>query len=337
MKKIHKSLQIYNLEFPSHIDEIRVANYNFKRIKNYKNALSGMMHLVNSSGGEFSTSTNEGSHQITSTVLIPEKEEPGVLPFGNKKFNQLDDILFLLTIFTDRNVFKQDWKDEKNTIIIADHRTHHYGGQLACSIPYESGWKDRKTGELKNDDQPLDVSILNYYRVNIGFEKSINRVLNTISDKKWQTEYENGYFLLLFKAAIQRQIIETTFISCWTIWEHIFAVKNRKWLDTTTIEQMSADKKIAFILNEYFLKKIDETARKNIKKINQTRNRLIHFGKKTDAINYKEMDMFIRLTEQLIATILGLSPSNIFNSFEALEIFLNPKNTGNQKENFKYS
>ena len=85
---------------------------------------------------------------------------------------------------------------------------------------------------------------------------------------------------------------------------------------------MSGDKKIAFILNKYFLKNIDDNARKNIQKINKTRNRLIHFGKKTEQVDYKEMKMFIRLTEQLIAIIFELSPSNIFNSFEMLDIFL---------------
>ena len=37
------------------------------------------------------------------------------------------------------------------------------------------------------------------------------------------------------------------------------------------------------------------------------------------------MEMFIRLTEQLIAIILELSPSNIFNSFEDLDNFLSEK------------
>lgn len=247
------------------------------------------------------------------------------MPFGNDKLTQIDDILFLLTIFDDRNVFKKDWEDSENIAIISDHRIHQYGGQLACSIQYESRWKDINTGELKTEAEMKDIPVFDYHQINIGFENTINKVLDLISSKKWQDKYEGGYFLFLFKSAIQRQIIETAFISCWTIWEHIFAIKNRKWLDNTAIEQMSGDKKIAFILNEYFLKNIDDTARKNIQKINKTRNRLIHFGKKTEQIDYKEMEMFIRLTEQLIAIILELSPSNIFNSFEALDNFLSGK------------
>lgn len=320
-----KTFQIFNLEFEPYIEELKIGDYIFKRVKNYKDAFDGMMCLVNSFGSEFNTTIKVGSHQITAKVDIPENEKKCVLPFENDNLTQLDDILFLLTIFTDRNVFKKDWEDSKNIAIISDHRIHQYGGQLACSIQYESRWKNKNTGELKAEEEMKDMPVFDYNQINVGFENTINKVLNLISSEKWQNEYEGGYFLFLFKSAMQRQIIETAFISCWTIWEHIFAIKNRKWLDNTAIEQMSGDKKIAFILNEYFLKNIDETSRKNIQRINKTRNRLIHFGRKTEQIDYKEMEMFIRLTEQLIAIILELSPSNIFNSFEALDNFLTCK------------
>lgn len=321
----NKILQIYNLEFPPYIEELKIGDYVFKRVENYEEVFNGMMCLVNSFGSEFNTQIKTGSHQITAIVEIPQKEKKCVLPFGNDKFTQLDDILFLLTIFDDRNVFKKDWEDSKDIALVSDHRMHQYGGQLACSIQYKSKWRDKKSGELKTEAEMKNIPVFDYDQVNIGYENTINKVLVLISSKNWQDKYEGGYFLFLFKSAIQRQIIETSFISCWTIWEHIFAIKNRKWLDNTAIEQMSGDKKIAFILNEYFLKNIDDTARKNIQKVNKTRNRLIHFGKKTEQIDYKEMEMFIRLTEQLIAIILELSPSNIFNSFEALDNFLTCK------------
>lgn len=320
MTKEKKILSIFNLEFPSYIEELKIGDYIFKRVENYKEAFNNMMCLVDSSGREFDTQIKVGSHQITATVEISQKEKKCVLPFENKKLTQFDDILFLLTIFTDRNVFKKDWKDN-NKEIISDHRIHQYGGQLRCSIQYELRWKNINTGKLKTEAEIKGIPIFDYHQIEIGFENTLNKVLNLISSKKWQDEYEGGYFLFLFRSATQRQIIEIVFISCWTIWEHIFAIKNRKWLDNGAIEQMSGDRKIAFILNEYFLKNIDNTARKNIKKINKTRNRIIHFGKKTKQVDYKEMEMFIRLTEQLIAIILELSPSNIFNSFEGIDIF----------------
>ncbi len=317
-------IEIFNLEFPSYIEKLEIGGYLFKRVKNYKEVFGGMMCLINSSGSEFDTKIKTGSHQITAIVEILKKEKKCVLPFENKKLTRLYDVLFLLTIFTDRNVFKKDWEDSeaKNGAMVSDHRIHQYGGQLACSIQYESRWKDIHTGELKTKEEMKGVPLFNYHRIDLGFEKTINKVLDLISSKKWQDEYEGGYFLFLFRSIKQRQIIETAFISCWTIWEHVFAIKNRKWLDNKAIEQMSGDKKIAFILNEYFLKNIDDTARKNIQKINKTRNRLIHFGKKTEQIDYKEMEMFIRLTEQLMAIILELTPSNIFNSLEELDSFL---------------
>ena len=147
------------------------------------------------------------------------------MPFGNNKLTQLDDVLFLLTIFTDRNVFKKDCEDSDNIAVISDHRIHQYGGQLRCSIQYESRWKHRNTGELRNEGEMEDIPILDYHKINIGFENTLNKVLNLISSKRWQDEYECGYFLFLFRSATQRQIIETAFISCWTIWEHIFAIK----------------------------------------------------------------------------------------------------------------
>lgn len=322
LTKENKILQIFNLEFPPYVEELKIGNYLFKRIKNYQEAFGGMMCLVNSSGSEFDTQVKTGSHQITATVEISQKEKKCVLPFENRKLTQLDDILFLLTIFTGRNVFKKDWQDSNNTMIISDHRRHQYGGQLRCSIQYELRWKHINTGELKTETEIKGIPIFDYNQIDIGFENTLNKITDLISSKKWQDKYEGGYFLFLFKSAMQRQIIETSFISCWTIWEHVFAIKNRKWLGNEVIEQMSGDKKIAFILNEYFLKNIDNTARKNIKKINKTRNRIVHFGKKTEQVNYKEMKMFIGMTEQLIAIIFELSPSNIFNSFERIDTFL---------------
>ena len=320
MKKL-KTIEIFNLQFPPYVEEFKIGNYSIKRIGTYREAFNGMMHLVDSSGSEFKTQMQVGSHQITATVELPKKETSSVLPFASK-LTQLDDILFLLTLFTDRNVFKKDWESSANNVVISDHRIHQYGGQLRCSLIYETRWKHKQTGILKNEKEMTGVPVFNYYPINIGFENTLNRVLDLISSKKWQNDYEGGYFLFLFRSATQRQIIETSFISCWTIWEHIFAIKNRTWLDNKEIEQMSGDKKICFILKEYFLKNIDQTARKNIQKINKTRNRLVHFGKKTEQTDYTEMEMFIRLTEQLVAITLDLSPSNIFNSFEGLDSFL---------------
>lgn len=216
MKKMinKKIVEIFNLEFPPYVNHLKIGDYEFKRIDYYKESFADMMHLVNSYGNEFETQVKTGCHQITAMVEIPRKEKACVLSFCDKKSKQLDDILFLLTIFTDRNVFKKYWQDCESIAITSDHRIHQYGGQLACSIQYESRWKEINTGELKTEAEMKDVPVFNYRQINIGFENTINKVLDLISSKKWQNEYEGGYFLFLFKSVIQRQAIETAFISC---------------------------------------------------------------------------------------------------------------------------
>jgi len=319
-----KILQIYNLEFPAYIEELKIGDYLFKRIKDYEKAFNGMMHLVNSSGSEFNTKIQTGSHQITATVEIPLKEKESVLPWENK-LTQLDDILLLLTIFTDRNVFKKDWEDNDNSCVISDHRVHHFGGQLSCSIKYEARWKHIDSGIIKNEDEMKNVSEFGYNLIDIGFEKTLNQLLQLISSKSWQDEYSQGYFLFLYRDALPRQILERSFLTCWTIWEQIFSIKHRKWLPDDDIFKMGADKKIAYILTTYFSKNIDKTGWNNIRRITKSRNRLVHFGKKMDNVTNKEKELLVRLTEQLIAYILNLQPSNIFNSFEKLEEFLSQK------------
>ncbi len=93
-------------------------------------------------------------------------------------------------------------------------------------------------------------------------------------------------------------------------------------MDNTAIEQMSGDKKVSFILNKYLLVDIDEKARKEVKRITQARNRLIHYGIKPDNVDLKEMELIIRLTEQIMAIVLKLQPSNAFNSVERLRALL---------------
>ena len=47
----------------------------------------------------------------------------------------------------------------------------------------------------------------------------------------------------------------------------------------------------------------------------------LHFGPIPDNVDLEEMKMFIRLTEQLMAIVLGLEPSNALNSFDHLQNF----------------
>ena len=146
-----------------------------------------------------------------------------------------------------------------------------------------------------------------------------------IRSEEWLQKYRRGYFLLLARQAFYEQPIESAFTQCWTVWEHLFAILNQNWLSAKQIQQLDSSEKIAFILTEFALKgEIDDLSRKRIKSLAEIRNRLIHFGKfpERDAV-YDNAILFVRLTEFVIAKILGLSPSNVFNTTEKLERFLN--------------
>lgn len=320
---VKDKLEIYNLQFPDYVNELTIGDYVFTRVNDYEKAFGGMMKLHNSKGGEFNVNIQAGSHQITATVKMPIKEKFCVLPFENKNLTQLEDILLLFSIFTGRNVFKKDWENTNDLALISDHRKFNFGGQLMCSVKYESMWKNKNTGKLKTEDEMKNIPTFDWDLIDIGFEKTLNKVFELISSESWQEEYFKGYFLFLYKDAIQRQILEKSFLTCWTIWEQIFSIKNNNWLHDKDIFKMGGDKKIAYILEKYFYKKINEKAWVNIARLTKSRNRLVHFGKKMDNVTSEEKNMFIRLTEQLVAIILELKPSNVFNSFEKLDAFLN--------------
>ena len=69
---------------------------------------------------------------------------------------------------------------------------------------------------------------------------------------------------------------------------------------------------------------IDKNSMEQIKSLAEIRNRLIHFGRFPDRNKvHNDAVLFIRITEFVIAKTLGLSPSNVFNTMEKLEEFIN--------------
>ena len=67
---------------------------------------------------------------------------------------------------------------------------------------------------IVTEQEMKKIPVSDYHQINIGFENTLNKALDLISSEKWQKKYEGGYFLFLFKSAMQRQIIEISFISC---------------------------------------------------------------------------------------------------------------------------
>ncbi len=265
-----------------------------------------------SGSAELGIKSNTGQHAITAYVDIPESEEQSVLEWSGNDVTALHDILLLLSIFLGRDIFldysEDNDKDEK--VILADPRVYRYGDVLRCSIPFKK--------------EELDQVELRHSFREVGFEEVIDRIYRLIRNELWRDEYQNGYFLFLARDAFRRQSLESSFIQCWTVWEHLFAALNRKWLSKDQIKQISSAEKISFLLVKYALKgEIDNTSRTRIQSLSEIRNKLIHFGRfpERDKVN-EEADLFVRLTEFVIAKILELSPSNVFNTVEKLEDFL---------------
>lgn len=263
---------------------------------------------------EFVIEPNTGEHAITAIVEIPEEEKNSVLEWAGEDNTALMDILLLLSLFSGRDVFAGDpisqvGKPEIDGAIIRDSRVFRWGGILRTSIPY-------KAEAIEGDD------VLKY---NIGFEVTINDIYELIRSNEWQNKFSGGYYLLLVKEAFRQRNLESTFIQCWTIWEHLFAVLNRQWLSSKEIVQIRASQKIAFMLVTFALQnEIEKNIRSRIEKFVETRNRLIHFGRFPERGSiHKEAVLFIRLTEFIIVKTLNLEPSNVLNTLEDLDKFMN--------------
>lgn len=320
-----KTLAVYNLEFPTYNQNLDISGYKFVRVPNYNEAFSLLAHKINVSGSEFPIVPTTGTHQQTATVEVPDHEQEPILPWDKSgNYKKLQDILLFLTLFTGRNVFALNPGEEKYPLR-PDPREHFYGGQFHLSARQDIRWQHKKTGELLSGEQIKGKDVYAYEHIDIGLGQTIEEVVATIASEEWRKTYGDGYSVFLFRQAMRQDSIEPAFLLCWTIWEHLFALNNKEWLDDTSIEQTGGEKKIAYILNKYLLVSLNDDARREIKRLTRARNRLAHFGKKPDNVELDELTMVVRLTEQIMAIVLGLKPSNAFNSIEQLQRFLEGK------------
>ncbi|MBK8905860.1 MAG: hypothetical protein IPM53_32055 [Anaerolineaceae bacterium] len=282
---------IYNLKFPYYCNELNIFQYHFTRTPDYSDKLNQLQHL-GSVFSEFKISPNTGKHAVTGFVELPSPEPSAILEWSGEANTALMDILLLLSLFTGREVFAGEPGTESfgpEAVITRDPRVYKWGGILRASPIFKA-----------SSDEP--------YSCNIGWQETINRVYGLIRSQRWQQKYRGGYFLFLARQAFQQQILESAFIQCWTIWEHLFAILNQAWLSSRKIRTLSSTEKIAFLLvNFAFTNEVDSESAKRIESLAEIRNRLIHFGRFPERGNVHDNALFfIRLTEFLITTLTTL-------------------------------
>lgn len=301
--------QVYNLEFPVEVHRLEIGTYVFERVPSYGDAFQALQHLVNSSGSEFPTRVNTGSHQVTATVVTSLPEPNYVLPWEGTH-TQLSDITLLLSIFTGRHVFAVDRPLNDDEAIISDHRKNRYGGVLECSPNFEEA-------EVVTGDEWWQRT-----HHDIGFERTLNDVLALIQTPGWQAKYRGGNVLILYKSAIEKRYISDVFSHCWTIWSHIFGIENLGNYTEQQIRRTSEAERMTYVLKTYFYPALTSEADSHIERLARARHRIVHFGQKPDDISYQDLELFVRATESLVAKILNLQPSNVRNTSERLSRFI---------------
>jgi len=289
---------VYNLEFPPWCPEMIITGYRFIRVKEYEEKLA-RLHHTSDSGVEFFIATNPGQHAVTSYVEIPAAEEKSVLPWSDQESTiALDDILLLLSIFTRRDVFAVDdtSPDEASDLWTADSRLHIDGGILRSSIPYRE--------QVTVDGEVYDI----------GFQEGVTRVYSLIRDEEWRRKYASGYFLFLALHAFKCDLLEAAVGQCCVMWEHLFSLHDRGRLLRDENDGTDYLARLIFLLAEYDLAE-QVGGDERTERLSYLRDTIVHFGRiPEEAESQREALFFLRLTEVLLAQILGLSPPNVLGT-----------------------
>jgi len=304
-----KTLDVYNLKFEWPDEKMVIEPYVFVPADGYCDRYKRLQHLVDVGGGYAGgTKAITGEHQVTGAVHLPDEAPPPALGWGHESPTALDDILLLLSIFTGRKVFALA-PDMADAPIVADSRKYQYSGGVGLSL-----------GKVTRPDESGGTE----YALNLSAGTSA--VLERIRSDAWRSTYRDGRFLFTFAAACPRQILETSFLSCWTTWEHLFALHHASTMSEKEIENTSAKKKIADILVRYALRKsVPAAHEEKLKALVRIRNSVAHIGSFPTPHAEEVADVFIRLTEMVIASVLGLTPSTVFSADERFERFLDDR------------
>ncbi len=303
------TMEIYNLHFPNNVDCFSVGSYKFSRVPDYSDQMNKLSHSYALRAGYDSHNVCDGVHAITAIMEVPKNQKKAILPWQDpndpKSPKEYLDILLILSLLTGRNVFAKTWDDKKMTQILEDPRKHR--GQFWHHCDCVGKARNLKTGDVIDEVKYYDMkaSCFDWVQFDAGLEISSNKILATLRDESWQKTYDNGSFLFIFSQSLHYQRIESAFMLSWSIWEHLFTLHNRSWLDANQIERMSGKDKYAFVREKYF----GDVAKGKelLKELTQVRNRLMHFGFMPDGVVTKQsqsVNRFFRDTERLVSEIV---------------------------------
>lgn len=315
------SRDVFNLEFPAHCHELHIGEHRFSRVQNYRDRVLGLQHWINSQH-EFRKVPNQGSHQQTAQVTSSKPDSAAILLSSQPHANELDDILLLLSIVTQRDVFclpapaqigGDDADDLPSALLFRDPRHFHAGGIVKVSIPYEKSNADSSSPSW-----------------NFGLEKGLNSAFSLTRSAEWRQRFADGHFISIFRNAIGTPNADARFTLCWTMWEHLFAVLNRRWLEPKT--RINARQKILFVFSDVLQVEDTERLKKRVDDLVNARNRLVHFGflpandEKSPKWYGDMARLFVELSEMVVVKALQLGePANHLNTIERLESWLEGK------------
>ncbi len=251
-----------------------------------------------------------GGHSHTANVFVPDQVKSIVYP-ADPNASGLDDAVLLLRLFTGRDVFCVGLTaGESLRPVLFDSRIYPWGGILRCSLPRRG-----------SHDAPRHL----YH--DRTFQVELPRIYERMQAPDWLSRYRNGRYLQLFLEAIRQRTVESAFTQCWTIWEHLFACLNDDWLSPSGNINLAAKEKIAFMLVKFALREgLKDGEKKRLEELVGIRNRLIHYGQLPEKSTvYHDAEVFIHMTEFIVAKSLGIEPSNVFNTIERFEDFLQNK------------
>ncbi|QDV72725.1 hypothetical protein Spa11_09070 [Botrimarina mediterranea] len=287
-----------------------VESYSIQKVPEYVDRLKSLQHLVDITTDEHRVTRNTGTHAITATATLVGDKMPSALPW-DQVIDSIDDICVLLSLFSSRCVFAADKAIVENPdhVILQDSREWPWGGTIRCSAKYETAESPQPGHKWCGD---------------VSLEKAVGTAMKVIRRQDWRDRYDCGYPLISAYWAFQQRTINSAFVQCWTLLEMLFALDNRSWMSSDAIRKCSASEKVAFLLVRYALRSsLTDSEKRRVNELASVRNRLVHFGRLPDTERAREHAvMLIRITEWIVAAILELTPSHVFNTVDRLEEFL---------------